>query len=260
MSFEYWYVFPVAVVVCMMATASGFSGSVLFQPFYNFILQIPITQSIATGIATETIGMSSGSIRYYLMNKTNFSVVKKVLPFVITGIVLGLFVFVSIPKEYLRLLVGIVIFGIASYQLYLTFFKQYQEKQINLQALSSPWCRFKQLFAGFGSAATGTGVAEIHQPIFEFDVGLNITRANASAILIEAIGNWMITLFNLSANNINFDILIFSASGTLVGGQLGPIVSQYIPDKILKTIFGISVSTIGIIYIVTSLKKILAFF
>ena len=46
--FQYWYVFPIAVCVATLCNASGFSGSVLFQPFFNFILQVPIAQSVAT--------------------------------------------------------------------------------------------------------------------------------------------------------------------------------------------------------------------
>lgn len=45
-------------------------------------------------------------------------------------------------------------------------------------------------------------------------------------------------------------------SGVLIGGQIGPLISNYVPDRILKTIFGISVSSIGLIYIITSLQKI----
>ena len=107
------------------------------------------------------------------------------------------------------------------------------------------------------SAATGTVVAEIHQPMFEHDAGLATKKANASAILIEALGNWFITLLNIKFGNINYEILIFSASGVLIGGQIGPLVSNYVSDRILKVIFGISVSCIGLIYIYTSLLKIL---
>ena len=81
MNLEYWYIFPLAICICILCTASGFSGSVLFQPFFNFILGIPITQSIATGIATETIGMSSGAITYWRMgNKIDIKAIKKVFP------------------------------------------------------------------------------------------------------------------------------------------------------------------------------------
>jgi uncharacterized membrane protein YfcA len=55
--------FPVAVVVAILANSSGFSGGVLFQPIYNLFLNIPIQNAVATGIATETIGMTSGAFR-----------------------------------------------------------------------------------------------------------------------------------------------------------------------------------------------------
>lgn len=259
MNFDYWYVFPYAIFVCILANASGFSGSVLFQPFFNFVLQVPIAQSIATGIATETVGMSSGAFRYWRIgNKIDIKAVKKVFPYVYVGIAAGIFLFVFLPKLWLRLVVGCTIFSIASYQLYLAYLGKFGvNDRADLTVLGSPISRIKSFFAGVSSASTGTGVAEIHQPMFEQDAGLATKKANATAILIEALGNWFITLLNIKLGNINYEILIFSASGVLIGGQIGPLVSNYIPDKILKVVFGISVSTIGMIYIVTSLQKLL---
>jgi uncharacterized membrane protein YfcA len=259
MNFEYWYVFPYAIFVCIMANISGFSGSVLFQPFFNFVLGVPIAQSIATGIATETIGMTSGSIGHWrAKNGTDVRAVKTVVPFVLAGVFSGLFLFVFLPKLYLRLLVGVVIFFIASYQLYLTFKGNtgYYDRA-DLAVLRTFNSRVKQFFAGVGSASTGTGVAEMHQPMFEQDAGLKNKRANASAILIEAMSNWLITFFNLSIGNLRFDILIFSAAGVAIGGQIGPFLTKYVPDKVGKAFFGLSVCFIGIIYIVTSVQKLL---
>ncbi len=79
-NWDYWYVFPYAVAVATIANASGFSGGVLFQPFFNFALRLPIGQSIATGVATETIGMSSGACRYFLMRKIDLAAAKAMLP------------------------------------------------------------------------------------------------------------------------------------------------------------------------------------
>lgn len=259
MNFDYWYIFPIAVIVATLCNASGFSGSVLFQPFFNFILGVPIAQSVATGIATETIGMSSGAFRYWKMgNKIDTKAVRKVFPYVYLGIASGIFLFVFLPKLWLRLVVGCSIFSIATYQLYLAYLgKVGINDKSDLNILSSPIPRIKSFFAGASSASTGTGIAEIHQPIFEHDAGLATKKANASAILIEALGNWFITLLNIKLGNINYDILIFSAAGVLIGGQIGPVISNYISDRILKTIFGISVSLIGIVYIFTSLESIL---
>lgn len=259
MSFEYWYIFPVAIVVATLCNASGFSGSVLFQPFFNFILGVPIAQSVATGIATETIGMTSGAVSYWRMgNKIDVKAVKKVFPFVYVGIISGLFLFVFLPKLWLRFVVGCSIFSIASYQLYFAYLGKFgANDKADLNILSSNKCKIKSFLSGVSSASTGTGIAEIHQPMFEHDSGLSTKKSNASAILIEALGNWFITLLNIKLGNIDYNILIFSASGVLIGGQIGPIISNYLSDRILKVIFGISICFVGIVYIVTSIQKLL---
>lgn len=256
MTIDYWYVFPVAVIVATLCNASGFSGSVLFQPFFNFVLQVPIAQSIATGIATETIGMTGGAFRYWRMgNKIDFKAVKKVFPYVYVGIASGIFLFVFLPQLWLRLVVGCSIFSIASYQLYLAYIGKFGiNDKTDLIALGSPMSRIKSFFAGVSSASTGTGIAEIHQPMFEHDAGLATKKANATAILIEALGNWFITLLNIKLGNINYEIMIFSASGVLIGSQIGPLISSHISDKILKIIFSISISFIGLIYIFNSIN------
>ena len=92
--------------------------------------------------------------------------------------------------------------------------------------------------------------------MFEYDAHLLTKRSNATAITVEALGNWIITFLNLTLGTINYEILIFSATGVLVGAQLGALVSDYISDRIAKIAFGFFVSLIGIIYIITSVGKI----
>ena len=57
--------------------------------------------------------------------------------------------------------------------------------------------------------------------------------------------------------HLRFDVLIFGVAGVAIGGQIGPFLTKYIPDKVGKAIFGVCVSGIGIIYIITSLQKLL---
>ena len=253
----YWYIFPIAVFIALICNASGFSGSVLFQPFFNLILQVPISQSISTGIATETIGMSSGAYRYFLMGRIDWKAVRKVIPFVFSGVFVGVFIFSYLPATYLKLLVGVCIFLISTYQLSCAFSGRFgTSRTASLDVLGRGKFRIKQIFAGIFSASTGTGIAEIHQPMFEHDAHLLTKRSNATAITVEALGNWIITFLNLTLGTINYEILIFSATGVLVGAQLGALVSDYISDRIAKIAFGFFVSLIGIIYIITSVGKI----
>ena len=252
-SLDYWYVFPSAVFVAIVANASGFSGGVLFQPFFNFVLQLPLGQSIATGIATETMGMSSGAYRYHRMKQIDKKAVTKTLPAIIVGVFAGIFIFCYAPRLLLRMIVGVVVAAIAIRQL--LFVSQHRVgvyRNTNLVALGRR--RWTSFIAGVFSACTGTGVAELHQPLFEQTGGLRTKSANATAIAVEAIADWTITLVNLSLGNLRFDVLVFSVSGVLIGAQLGAAISPYVPDRLLKTIFSLCVLSIGLIYIITSLK------
>jgi uncharacterized membrane protein YfcA len=102
---------------------------------------------------------------------------------------------------------------------------------------------------GFFSASTGTGVCELSQPLLEKGLKLNTRRANATAILIEATADWIITILNLQAGLILWQLWIFTGSGVIIGGQIGPYISKYLPVRILKIVFSIAVIIIGIFYI-----------
>lgn len=255
-SWDYWYVFPYAVLVAVVANASGFSGAVLFQPFFNFVLKLPIANSIATGVATETIGMSSGAARYFRMKQVDRAAAMTLLPAVLTGAALGLAVFVKLPREPLRLLVGLVVGGIALFQL-LRAGRRIFGSAVAADLVELRRHRLLGFFSGAFSACTGTGVAEMNQPLLEMKGGLATKRANATAIFLEAMTDWAITLVNLSLGNLRLDILVFSASGVLIGGQIGAALSPYLPDRLLKTVFGICILFIASVYIVTSLRALL---
>lgn len=248
MSFEYWYVFPVAVLVAMTANASGFSGPVLFQPFFYFVIKLPVAQSIATGIATETLGMTSGSLRYYQQKAHDRTQLRKLLGCCIVGVVMGYYVFLKLSPDVLRLIVGLVVLGIAAYQL-----RNALGRHLGDQETLPP--NFKRKYgalfglAGAFSACTGTGVAEISQTTLEHHGKLRTHRANATAILLEAISDWVISFFNISTQQINWSVLVFSGAGVLMGAQIGAHYSRYLPARLLKIVFSLSLMGVGGFYV-----------
>lgn len=242
---EYWYVFPYAIVVAILCNSSGFSGAVLFQPFFYFILQLPIPASIATGIATETIGMTSGSVRYVMMKNYDRKNFLFFLPWILFGVLAGLFLFTKLPVLTLRALVGVVMLIVA-----LTHLTSLNLKK-SLRRWRPSFLYPLSIVAGIFSATTGTGVAELAQPMSEHGKSMPTKKANANAIMLEASADWVITMVNLSLGNIRWDILIFSATGVLIGGQIGPILSTYVSDRLLKTVFSVAIALIGIFYLWT---------
>jgi uncharacterized membrane protein YfcA len=191
------------------------------------------------------------------MGALDLRAARMALPAVLLGIAGGLLVFVRAPRPALRMIVGLVVGGVAVHQLVRIARRRAGcRPEADLVVLRR--CRWRSFLAGGCSACTGTGVAELHQPMFEHDGGLATRKANATAILVEALADWAITLANLSLGNVRFDILAFSASGVLIGAQVGAAVSARLPDRLLKTVFALCVLVISAVYIVTSLPVLIA--
>jgi uncharacterized protein len=236
MDFTYWYMFPIAVVIAILANSSGFSGGVLFQPVINLGLNLPIANSVATGIATETVGMTSGASRLVL------------IMLVIPGVVVGNHALVIIDSNLLRLLLGFVLIFLAGAQLLSVARNHYGSKRdIPVEAVF-PYMWIPPL-GGFFSAATGTGMAETSQPLLERKMGLETRRANATAIWVEATGDWIITILNIQTGLILWNLLIFTGSGVIIGGQIGPYVAKFLPERLLKIVFSVGIIIIGVFYI-----------
>jgi len=248
MSFEYWYMFPVSVIIAVIANSSGFSGGVLFQPLCNIILNIPIQNSVATGIATETVGMTSGALRYLFYNMIELPVGFTMIMLTIPGVVLGNHALMVINGDLLKFILGLIIICIASIQLYNALKGKFgTRKNIPIEEIYGfMWI---PPIGGFFSASTGTGICEIAQPVLEKGMNIQTKRANATAILIEATADWVITILNLHAGLILWDLWIFTGAGVIIGGQLGPYFSRYLPERFIKTVFSLSIIVIGSFYL-----------
>lgn len=248
MSFEYWYMFPVAVVVAILANSSGFSGGVLFQPIYNLFLNIPMANAVATGIATETIGMTSGAIRYLYYKMVELPIAFTMIMLTIPGVVIGNHALMIINENALKIILGIIILGLATMQLIYALRNVFGTRE-KLPVEDIYGYMWLPPIAGFFSATSGTGIAEMSQPMLEKGLNLKTKRANATAILIEATGDWVITILNLHAGMILWELWIFTGSGVIIGGQIGPYISRFLPDRLIKIVFSCAILLIGAFYL-----------
>jgi uncharacterized membrane protein YfcA len=72
MTFEYWYVFPVSVVIATTAMASGVGGAAFFSPFFILVLRLPIEIAIGTALITQVFGFGSGLYAYFRKRFVDF--------------------------------------------------------------------------------------------------------------------------------------------------------------------------------------------
>ena len=246
--FHYWFMFPIAICVSCTASACGFSGGVLFQPFYNLVLEIPVVNSVATGIATQTIGATSGTIRYAMLKMIEAPVGFTMVMLAIPGVVVGNHALVVINENLIKLLMGLIVLLIAGIQIYNVIKNVFGTKMhIPIEDI------YKVIglptVGGFFSATTGTGVVVMMQPTLEKGLNLMTRRANATAIMVEAVADICITVLNLNAGLIRLDIFVFAAMGSFIGAQIGPVISKYLPIRLTKIIFSLAISVIGVFYL-----------
>lgn len=246
--YQYAFMFPLSVLVAILANSSGFSGGILFQPFYNLVMNIPIHNAVATGIATETVGMTSGAIRYVMYKQTDLAVGFTLIMLTIPGVVVGNHALIIINGNLLKLILGFILFIIATMQLFGAIQKSFGSK--DLVPIEDVYgYMWVPPVGGFFSATTGTGICELSQPLLEKSLKLKTKRANATAILIEATGDWIITILNLHAGFILWELWFYTGTGVIIGGQIGPYLSKFLPDRSLKIFFSISVIFVSIFYV-----------
>ena len=64
LNFEYWYMFPVAIIVSTVAISSGVSGATFFTPMFFLWLGLPLRAAIGAALMTATFGFASGLSGY----------------------------------------------------------------------------------------------------------------------------------------------------------------------------------------------------
>lgn len=170
---------------------------------------------------------------------------------VFIGILGGYLFFKFASPKYLKIALGFVLIGISLLKFYELLrpsnTPQSRQRPRKLAALVG-------IVGGAGSASTGTGVCELHQPFFERKCGMPVVQANASAIATEAWGNICISILNLSFGFVDFSVLVWTGPGALIGAQLGALSSKWIPTRFMKAAFSVCVFIIGAFYLYQTLR------
>ncbi len=64
-TFEFWYLLPISILIATIARSSGIGGAVFFSPLFMLVLKLDLKVAVGTALATELFGFASGLIAYY---------------------------------------------------------------------------------------------------------------------------------------------------------------------------------------------------
>lgn len=116
--FQLWFVFPIALAICVVVCTFGIEGAILFVPF--FALAFPLMafrlqpiQAVSIGLITEVFGFASSLTAFWRMGLIDFDIAKKSGYLSVPFALIGGFVSPMIPGFMLLLIASLALLFIA---------------------------------------------------------------------------------------------------------------------------------------------------
>ncbi|AFZ48951.1 sulfite exporter TauE/SafE family protein [Dactylococcopsis salina] len=277
MSLEYWYMFPISVIIATIAMASGVEGATFFTPLFLLGLKLPTAVAIGTGLITEVFGFSSGLYAYIKKGLIDYKLGRMLLMFSIPTALLGTWVAGFIPSDILKTILSVGLFVIAT-----SFLRSPQEETVELLDKNNTNFENKEpetcitantgetfcytisdrtegrLLISIGGLFIGmvsTGLGELNGFFLIQRCRVPSKVAVATSVFIVAITALIASIGHVfhfiqaGGDNLNtvINLVIFTAPGVLVGAQFGSIVANRLSQKVLERSMGILFILVGIL-------------
>lgn len=270
MSLEYWFMFPVSILIATIAMASGVEGATFFAPFFLLALRLPPDVAIGTGLITEVFGFASGLLAYTRKRLIDYSLGLNLLIITIPAAILGAWASPRIAPDILKALLGV---GLAAVGI--SFLRALSHKQVNmlndeiqasvphlgnttrLVAADGEEIEYKvcnrtegMAISGVGALFMGlvsTGLGEMNGYFLLQRCRVPSKVAVATSVFVVAITALVAASGHLAgfmqsggeALTTVFSLCLFTVPGVIIGGQLGSQAASRIPQRTLETGLGI---------------------
>ena len=282
LTIEYWYLFPISILIATIAMASGIGGAVFFSPLFMLVLKLDPAVAIGTALMTELFGFSSGVYAYWRRRLIDFKLGRRLLVFSIPAAVVGSFSTELFPAAILKTIfaVGIIFIGWQLYSSYRHGEKEGLDKQIAEQSreksesvlIDAAGNEYRytianknegRVFAAIGGWFLGmisVGLAELQE--YELLVRCRVPSPVAVGtsifvvvftVFIASIGH----LYNFATSTDSsmltqvLGIVTFTIPGVVVGGQIGPVVQARVNPDVTKVGIAFLFVAVGIFMLTT---------
>ncbi|MFP4229201.1 MAG: sulfite exporter TauE/SafE family protein [Salinivenus sp.] len=268
MSLEFWFMFPIAVVIATVAMASGIGGATFFSPLFILALGLPPELAVGAGLVVEVFGFSSGVYAYVQRRLIDYSVGGMLLSATVPAAIGGVVVAHFADPDILRLILGMGLFAVA-----LSFLRAPDEEtteQLNDMAEENPdtaetclvtaedeeicytVCNTTEgrLISGIGGLFVGmvsSGLGELNGYFLlqRCRVPSSVSVATsvfvvAITALIASVGHlYQVAQGGLTGLNTMGNLLLFTVPGVVLGAQLGPALAERVPDRVMEIGLGV---------------------
>lgn len=284
LTIEFWYLLPISIIIATIAMSSGVGGAVFFSPLFILALKLDPKVAIGTALATEFFGFTSGVIAYSRARLIDYKLAGNLLIFSIPFAILGTIYSEAIPPIILKAIfaVGLIFIGFQLYNAWRKEERMKKEKErqhefnknYESELTDSKGNVFKytvckknmgRSFAAIGGAFLGmisVGLAELQEyhlvarckvppPVA---VGTSIFVVVITVLVASAGHFYAFFLEGPETYNQVMNLLIFTAPGVIIGGQLGAKIQSSIPEDKMKVGIAFLFAIIGFFMLYTLTK------
>lgn len=278
MTFQYWFMFPISIIIATTAMASGVGGATFFAPLFMLALGLPPEVAIGTGLITEVFGFSSGVYAYVRKRLIDYRLGINLLIFTLPLALVGAWVSGRIDPIVLKLIFGMGLLAIA-----MSFLRTPTPKEIeNLdQGIEDEYGKDKgqrclvtaggeeicytvcnkaegAFLAGIGGLFVGmisTGLGELNGYFLLRRCKVPSRVSVATSVFVVALtalagaSGHLFQFAKLGSEVMNtvLSIVIFTVPGVMIGGQIGPFISGKISQHTLERGLGALFTLVALI-------------
>jgi uncharacterized membrane protein YfcA len=284
---HFWWMFPVALLICVSVNVIGVSGSVLFIPFYTFVFpffgyQLVPLQIVQLGLFTETCGYASSTVAFWRQKLIDSQIARFALLFAIPMAIAGGILANRIPGSALLLVVGLALIPLALFLLRERAMAvasnrplETGDAQNQKNAIKVATDRRGRMYTYRVKNDFISGICAVAGGLLQGLVGFSSGELNSTVQVLRktpiriATGTAHLIIFGASLaaacthiiillqnkGSIPWNILVMTIPAVLLGGQIAGIVAGRLPQHIIQMIMGRFLIFIGFLCIYRALNS-----
>ena len=237
---------PVGVIIASLASAVGIGGGILWMPFFLIFLKLPPETAVVTSLLVQTAGMGSGSAAFIKKKTADLPLAGFFLLLALPGLGLGALLTRLLSSANLELALGILTLTTAF--LFVSANQKYadtgQDRVPMKRAHRYGWVVSIMAVA---SGMLSVSIGEWLVPLMRSHLTLRMRAAVATSI-VTIFGTCIAgSLFHvILGSSVDLITLAWAVPGVIIGGQVGPRITEKINERMLKEVFIFLLTLIGI--------------
>lgn len=266
---------PIAFTIALIVNTAGISGAALFVPFFILIFphltgfELETTNSVKLGLITESFGLSSSALAFWVFGLTDGIIAKKALLFALPMVIIGAIFTSFIPSSILYFAVAVLLTASAvllwlESRIKAKRLSEHGKKIVKIQESDPRHHRVtkvckdgtvyhymhrredsKKIFWGYSigglfQGANGFGVGELGvMSLFSSSIPTRIAIGTshviiAVAAIIAALTHFAASLAIETTQAFPWNIPIMTIPAVIIAGQVAPHLAARIPAKYLE--------------------------